>query len=98
MRTEITRTGSRELLAVGIFGGTSLGYRIEMLLKRGREFSPRVSPLRLGTSVVVLLMFVVAASLAPRWIAFAQQPDRPSFDVASVKPNVNAEDRRFTFA
>jgi uncharacterized protein (TIGR03435 family) len=85
MRTEITRTGSRELLAVGIFGGTSLGDRIEMLLKRGREFSPRVSRRRVGTSILLLLMFAIAGSRAPRWIAFAQQPDRPSFEVASIK-------------
>jgi uncharacterized protein (TIGR03435 family) len=29
---------------------------------------------------------MLAGSLAPRWIAFAQEPARPSFDVASVKP------------
>jgi uncharacterized protein (TIGR03435 family) len=29
---------------------------------------------------------MLAGSLAPRWIAFAQHPDRPSFEVASVKP------------
>jgi uncharacterized protein (TIGR03435 family) len=29
---------------------------------------------------------MLAASLAPRWIAFAQQPAQPSFEVASVKP------------
>jgi uncharacterized protein (TIGR03435 family) len=85
MRTRVARGGSRELLAVGIFGRASLGHRIEMLLKRGREFSPGVSPVRVGTSAVVLLMLVFASSLVPRWIAFAQQPDRPSFEVASVK-------------
>ena len=87
------RTKSKELLAVGIFGGTSLGDRIETLLQRGREFSPRVSPLRVGASAVVLLMFTLAGSLAPRWIAFAQQPDRPSFEVASVKPG-DPDDRQ----
>lgn len=38
------RTESRELLAVGIFSRKSrIGDRIEMLLLRGRTFSPRVS-------------------------------------------------------
>jgi uncharacterized protein (TIGR03435 family) len=78
------RTESRELLAVGLFGRTSLGDRIEILLKRGREFSPRVSLARIAAAVAVLLMFVIAGSRAPRWIAFAQE--RPSFEVASIKP------------
>jgi uncharacterized protein (TIGR03435 family) len=95
MRTKIARADSRELLAVGIFGATSLGDRVEMLLKRGREFSTLVSPLRLGTSVVALLMLVMAASLAPRWIAFAQQPDRPSFEVATIKPGDPSDPRTF---
>ena len=80
------QTRSRELLAVGIFGSASPGDRIEMLLKRVREFSPRASLARVGASAVVLLMLTIAGAFAPRWIAFAQQPDRPSFEVASVKP------------
>ena len=78
-----------DLLASGIFGrGSRLGDRIETLLRRGREFSPRASLTRVALSGVVLLGFVIAGSLAPRWIAFAQQPARPSFEVASVKPSV----------
>ncbi len=80
------RTDSRELLAVGIFGRTSLGDRMELLLKRGREFSPRVSLLRLTASVACLLMCVFAGSLAPRWFAFAPKVE---FEVASVRPNVS---------
>jgi uncharacterized protein (TIGR03435 family) len=80
------RTRSRELLAVGIFGHASLGDRIEMLLKRGREFSPQASLPRIALSAAVLLILTVAGARAPRWIAFAQQPDRPSFEVASIKP------------
>src|SRR5580658_8576899 len=81
------RTESRELLAVGSFGGESrLGGRIEMLLRHGRTFSPRVSATGVAASALVLGGLMLAGSLAPRWIAFAQQPDRPSFEVASVKP------------
>jgi uncharacterized protein (TIGR03435 family) len=80
------RTESRELLAVGIFGGRSrTGDRIESLLKRGREFSPRVSIARLTASAAVLLTFVASAAFTPRWIAFAQDKDRTSFEVVSVK-------------
>jgi uncharacterized protein (TIGR03435 family) len=86
-RTSPMRSGSRELLAVGIFGtGSKLGDRIEMLLRRGREFSPHASWKRVASSGLVLLGFVILGALAPRWIAFAQQPDRPSYEVASVKP------------
>jgi hypothetical protein len=54
------RTSSRELLAVGIFGGKSRGFesnlgdRIEMLLRHGRTFSPRASAIGVATSAVVL--------------------------------------------
>ncbi len=88
------RTKSRELLAVGILGRASLGDRMELLLKRGREFSPRVSPLRLTASVAGLLICVIAGSLGPRWIAFAQ-PARLAFEVASVKQNKTKDQPRF---
>jgi uncharacterized protein (TIGR03435 family) len=81
------RTESRELLAVGIFGGKSrIGERIEMLLRRGRTFSPRASATGVVASTVVLGGFLLAGSLAPRWIAFAQAQPRPAFEVASIKP------------
>lgn len=72
-----------DLLAVGIFGSASrLGNRIEMLLSRGREFSPRPSLTRVAASGATMLGLVFLGSLAPRWIAFAQEP---AFDAASVK-------------
>jgi uncharacterized protein (TIGR03435 family) len=75
---------NKDLLALGAFGSNSrLGHRIELLLKRGRVFSPRASLARLAASGAGLLAFVIAASLAPRWIAFAQ---RLEFEVASIKP------------
>jgi uncharacterized protein (TIGR03435 family) len=80
MRTEV-----RELLAVGIFGSHSrLGDRIEALL-RGRAFSPRASLARIAVSALALFVFTLAASLAPRWVVFAQQQPRPKFDVVSIK-------------
>lgn len=80
------RTETRELLAVGIFGRASLSGRIETLLKRGREFSSRASRARIAASIAILLTLAAVSTLAPRWIAFAQQPDRLSFDVASIRP------------
>jgi len=92
------RTESRELLAVGIFGSKSrIGDRIEMLLRRGRTFSPRASATGVIASAIVLGGLMLAGSLAPRWIAFAQEPARLSFDVASIKPN-NGDARGVTFA
>jgi len=82
------RTESRELLAVGIFGSKSrMRDRIERMLRRGRTFSPRASVAGVAASTVVLCCLLLAGSLAPRWIAFAQQPARPEFEVASVKLN-----------
>jgi uncharacterized protein (TIGR03435 family) len=80
-------TESRELLAVGIFGRKShIGDRIEMLLRRGRTYSPRASLVAISVSTIPLAGLMLAGSLAPRWIAFAQQSPRPSFEVTSVKP------------
>jgi bla regulator protein BlaR1 len=81
------KTKSRELLAVGMFGGKShIGDRIEILLRRGRTFSPRVSATGVAASAIVLAGMMLGGSLVPRWIAFAQAP-RPSFEVASLKPS-----------
>jgi uncharacterized protein (TIGR03435 family) len=78
MRTE-------ELLALGMFGrGSRLRERVEMLLERGRDFSPRVSRVRVSASAVLLLGCVFAGAFAPRWIAFAQA--LPEFEVATIKP------------
>jgi uncharacterized protein (TIGR03435 family) len=75
----------QELLALGIFNSRShLGDRIELLLRRGRTFSPRVSMARVAVSAVALLGSFVASAFAPRLLAFAQPP---AFDAASVKPN-----------
>ncbi len=93
------RTDSRELLAVGIFGRASLSGRIETLLKRGREFSPRVSRVRITVSLAILLTFATAGAVAPRWIAFAQQPvtlQPPKYEVSSIKPNAGS-DFRYNF-
>jgi bla regulator protein BlaR1 len=57
-----------------------------MLLKRGRDFSPRASLGRVALYAVAMLAIMVAGSRAPDWIAFAQPAPRPSFEVASVKP------------
>ena len=91
MRTNRTRT--EELLALGMFGRASrLGDRIEMLLERGRDFSPRVSKTRVAMSAIMLLGCLIAGSFAPRWIAFAQA--RPSFEVATIKPSPPDADPR----
>lgn len=76
-----------QMLASGIFGsGSSIADRIEGLLRHGGVFRTRASACGVTASVVVLCGMVFAGSIAPRWIAFAQEQPRRSFEVASVKP------------
>jgi uncharacterized protein (TIGR03435 family) len=90
---ELRRARRGEILASGIFGSSSrIGDRIEMLLRRGRTFSPRASAVGIAASTVVLGALMLAGSFAPRWIAFAQQAPQPSFEVASVKRNTSGGD------
>jgi uncharacterized protein (TIGR03435 family) len=73
------------VLAAGIFTRRSrLRERIEMLLRRGREFSPATSRVSVGAATLALAALAAGGALAPHWIAFAQ---RPEFEVASVKVN-----------
>lgn len=83
------RTDSREMLAVGMCGGRSrIGDRIETLLRRGRAFSTRISTKGLTAGAVVLSALMIASSLTPRWIAFAEAaPQRPTYEVVSIKRN-----------
>jgi hypothetical protein len=68
-------TRQSTLLASGIAdGGSQLGDRIALLLRRGREFTPRASMLRVSLCTGALLVFAVATSRAPAWMAFAQTP------------------------
>jgi uncharacterized protein (TIGR03435 family) len=81
---------TKELLALGMFGrGSRLSERVERLLERGREFSPRASMGRVAASVAALLGCVMAGSMAPRLIAFAQE--RPVFEVASVRQGADSD-------
>jgi uncharacterized protein (TIGR03435 family) len=81
------------MLASGIFGrGSRIGDRIEALLRRGRAFSPRVSTKVVTAGAFVLGGLMLAGSLTPRWIAFAQAAPRLTFDVASVKRNTSGSD------
>lgn len=85
---ELRHARRGEMLASGILGSSSrIGDRIEILLRRGRTFSPRASATGIAASTLVLGALLLAGSLAPRWIAFAQVPTRPTFEVASIKPN-----------
>ena len=70
---ELCVSRRRALLASGIAdGGSQLGDRIALLLRRGREFSPQASALRVSVCTAALLILVFAASRTPAWIAFAQ--------------------------
>ncbi|HEX4138276.1 MAG TPA: M56 and DUF3738 domain-containing protein [Bryobacteraceae bacterium] len=84
---ELRQAARREMLASGLFGpGSKVGDRIELLLQRDRIFSSRASTRDVVISATALIGLMLAGSLAPRWIAFAQDA-RPRFEVASIKPN-----------
>ena len=84
---ELCFTRRRALLATGMAERASqLGDRIEMLLRRQREFNARVSLLRIAACATVLLFLVAVGSQAPRWIAFAQsEPVAAPAPVAPTK-------------
>jgi uncharacterized protein (TIGR03435 family) len=90
------RNGHKELLAVGIFGANKLGDRIEMLLRRGRDFSPRASLGFAAVTTILLLAIALVGLRARGWIAFAQPAPRPEFEVASIRLNTR-ESNRFGF-
>lgn len=70
---EICFTRRRALLATGMAERASLlGDRIEMLLRRQREFTSRVSLVRVAVCAAVLVVLLAAGSQAPQWISFAQ--------------------------
>lgn len=78
----------REMLSTGIFGrGSRLVERIDALLRKGGNFTPRASMRSVAVSALVLLFIGGLASLSPRWVAFAQQSAGLQFEVASVRPS-----------
>lgn len=91
---ELRQARRGQILASGILGsGSRIGDRIAVLLRRGRTFSPRASMTGVVTGTVVLGGLMLTGSLAPRWIAFAQDQSARAFDVATVKP-VQPDDPR----
>jgi uncharacterized protein (TIGR03435 family) len=84
------------LLAPGILGRkSSLGDRIELLLRRGREFSARPLLASLGVSALLLALLLGAGSLIPSWIAIAQTKEAlpaAKFEVASINPDKSGRD------
>jgi uncharacterized protein (TIGR03435 family) len=75
------------VLASGIFSTRSrLRARVEMLVRHGRVFSPRVARQAILIAGLVLACLATSAAVAPQWIAFAQ---RPEFEVTSVKENTS---------
>lgn len=74
---ELCSSRGRMVLASGMAESAShLGRRVEMLLRRSREFAPRASAARIALSTAVLAILVIAGAHAPGWFAIAQ--DRPS--------------------
>jgi len=75
---ELCSAQRRHMLATGMAERAShLGDRIEMLLRRGREFVPGASFSRVAAGAAVLLAFVLVGAQAPQWIAFAQERIAP---------------------
>src|SRR5262249_31294958 len=76
------------LLVSGMFSNRGgLGARVERLLYGSREFTGRVSGIRVVATCAALLVLAAAASVMPHWIVWAPTP-RPAFEVASSKRNL----------
>jgi beta-lactamase regulating signal transducer with metallopeptidase domain len=87
---ELCGTRYRTVLAAGMAGSAShLGERIEILLGRGRQFTPRPSLMRIACTVTALLLFVAVGSRAPRWIVLAQSPSAPAAGFRGPVPVAN---------
>jgi beta-lactamase regulating signal transducer with metallopeptidase domain len=83
---EICFVRRRLMLASGMAGRAShLGQRIEMLLRRSREFAPNASITRVGVTSAILLGLAITGSQAPHWLVFAQ--DAPVPPAAPAKPS-----------
>ena len=82
---ELCWTKDREILATGMAGHRSqLGDRIEILVRRTGQAAQRGSVTRVAVCTAALMVFLVAGSRAPRWVAFAQ--DGASHPVAAARP------------
>jgi beta-lactamase regulating signal transducer with metallopeptidase domain len=85
---EFCFTRRRQVLATGMAEHPSqLGNRIEMLLRRSREFRAHASIGRVAACVGVLTILAAVAAQAPQWIAFAQEaPAAPPAPIAATEP------------
>jgi uncharacterized protein (TIGR03435 family) len=93
MRKNPMRTDSRELLAVGVLGNKSkIGDRIEILLRRSRTFSPRVSTSGIVSSGLLRTPLSHAQTISP-FDGVMRTSAAKQFDVATVRENRKGEDR-----
>jgi len=82
---ELRQAARGPVLASGFFGsGSRIGDRIEALLRNERGLSIRASGQSIALGTVTLIVLLMASSLTPRWIAFAQNAAL-HFAVASIK-------------
>ena len=74
---EVCFVRRRMVLASGMAERAShLGERIQMLLHRSREYTPKASMARVALCTAILLAIAIAGAQAPRWLAFAQEAPR----------------------
>ena len=84
---ELCGTRHRQVLATGMATSAShLGERIEILLRRGRQFTPRASLTRVAAAAALLLA-IAAGAHAPNWVVLAQ-PSAPA-PAPVAAPTVN---------
>lgn len=89
---ELRQARREQVLASGIFGSaSSIGDRVEALLRRHRGFSTRMSLPAVVIGAGFLCGSVLAGALVPCVVTFAQTPPRRAFEVASVKPADTAD-------
>ena len=89
---ELCAIRRRIVLASGMAeSGGSLSGRIEVLLRRGRQFTPCLSAARVAAMTCLLVGFAAAGLRMPRWIVFYQTPVRAARALAVVPAGFAAD-------
>ena len=89
---ELCAIRRRIVLASGMAESAgSLSARIEVLLRCGRQFTPRLSAARVAAMTCLLVGFAAAGVRMPRWVVFYQTPVRAARSLAAMPAGLAAD-------